>query len=321
MMSIDRILCPSNLPFEFDETLSYAVSLARAFNAKLIICHCTEAPAFAGFLTGGGDRSQVRKLLEDSVARHLGSASSSQFRWEVVVVKNGDVGEDIVRTARELCADLIVMRSRRSRLGALLGSKAEQVSRTASCPVLVVHPKDCSQEARSNGGIALRHILLPHDFSSSSELALSYALSLTQKFKAELHLLHVLPQQEDDEPEIALDPAGLETVYYHAIQRLQASVPENVYRNCSVINVVRWGKPYREILAYARGQDIELVCMGALGKDFGLGSLFGSNVDRVLRQAPCPVLVARPLQSSSVTLMDHKIGRPDLTKTLFSWLA
>ena len=41
MMSIDRILCPSNLPFEFDETLSYAVSLARAFKANLIIQHGT----------------------------------------------------------------------------------------------------------------------------------------------------------------------------------------------------------------------------------------------------------------------------------------
>jgi len=39
-----------------------------------------------------------------------------------------------------------------------------------------------------------------------------------------------------------------------------------------------------------------LICLGAHGAGFGMRALFGSNVDRVLRQAPCPVLVARPLK-------------------------
>jgi hypothetical protein len=39
--------------------------------------------------------------------------------------------------------------------------------------------------------------------------------------------------------------------------------------------------------------------MGAKGAGFGLSALFGSNVDRVLRQAPCPVLVARPLRPAT----------------------
>jgi hypothetical protein len=59
---------------------------------------------------------------------------------------------------------------------------------------------------------------------------------------------------------------------------------------------VRWGKPYQEVLAYAREQEIDLICLGAKGKNFSMGALFGSNTDRVLRQAPCPVLVARPLR-------------------------
>jgi nucleotide-binding universal stress UspA family protein len=65
-----------------------------------------------------------------------------------------------------------------------------------------------------------------------------------------------------------------------------------------VRHVVRWGKPYREMLAYAREQHINLLCMGALGRDFGSEALFGSNVDRVVRQASCPVLIARPLQAA-----------------------
>jgi nucleotide-binding universal stress UspA family protein len=49
-----------------------------------------------------------------------------------------------------------------------------------------------------------------------------------------------------------------------------------------------------EVLTYAQQQKIDLICLGARGSGWSLGKLFGSNVDRVLRQAPCPVLVARP---------------------------
>jgi nucleotide-binding universal stress UspA family protein len=65
-----------------------------------------------------------------------------------------------------------------------------------------------------------------------------------------------------------------------------------------VVTAVRWGKPFQEVLAYASEQKIDLISMGASGDNFGMGTLFGSNVDRVLRQAQCPVLVARPLKPS-----------------------
>ena len=55
-------------------------------------------------------------------------------------------------------------------------------------------------------------------------------------------------------------------------------------------------QPYREILNYAEKNQIDLICLGAHGAGFGMRALFGSNVDRVLRQAPCPVLVTRPLK-------------------------
>jgi nucleotide-binding universal stress UspA family protein len=53
-------------------------------------------------------------------------------------------------------------------------------------------------------------------------------------------------------------------------------------------------------LAYAAEQEIDLICMGAQGAGFGMSALFCSNVDRVLWQAPCPVLVARPLRPAAM---------------------
>jgi hypothetical protein len=63
---------------------------------------------------------------------------------------------------------------------------------------------------------------------------------------------------------------------------------------------VRWGKVYQEVLAYAKEQQIDLICLGASGSNFSLGALFGSNVDRILREAPCPVLIARPIKLANL---------------------
>lgn len=65
---------------------------------------------------------------------------------------------------------------------------------------------------------------------------------------------------------------------------------------CEVKQAVREGHPYREVLSYADEHNIDLICMGASGTGFGMRALFGSNADRVLRQAPCPVIIARPLR-------------------------
>ncbi|MEO6391127.1 MAG: universal stress protein, partial [Pyrinomonadaceae bacterium] len=88
----------------------------------------------------------------------------------------------------------------------------------------------------------------------------------------------------------------IEAAYHAAARRLQQALPEDLDLGPKLVPIVRWGKTYQEVLTYAVEAEIDLICMGAKGKNFSMGALFGSNVDRVLRQAPCPVLVARPLR-------------------------
>jgi nucleotide-binding universal stress UspA family protein len=308
MLGIERILCPLSWPPESDEALRYAVSLMRCFEAKLVLCHISMGPALSESINGGADGHLERKFA-DSFNRLIGPPDGSNPDWEVVIVEKGkDIGEEIVRVARDQRIDLIVMSSRRSRLASLLGSIAEQVSRTASCPVLMVPPQE--GELEPNRDKVFERVLVPHDFSSISELALSYALSIVQKCRAELHLMHILPEVEEDDPEVSLNEFAVETAYQRAFRRLQKAVPEAVFRCCRVTQVVRWGRPYREVLAYAKEQDIDLVCMGALGSDFGLQALFGSNVDRVVRQAMCAVLIARPFKPAVQPVVGLHVEKP-----------
>lgn len=303
MIDIKRILCPTDLTPDSDQALRYGLALSRAYESKLIICHRATDGERAG-ATDGQEGSVANPLTQEkarafqgALLKFLAPQALGGLDWQALIIEGDDVGEAITRTASECAADLIVMRSRRRpHRAALLGSTAESVCRTAPCPVLVTHTDQRDWVQPLSKSISLQRVLVPYDFSDYSELALKYALSFAQEYQAELHLLHVLPSFTLDESEISWYPLGREGTYHKAAHRLQKAIPPEAHLWCNIKHAVSEGHPYREILGYAEKNKIDLICLGAHGAGFGMRALFGSNVDRVIRQAPCPVLVTRPLK-------------------------
>ena len=280
MINIKRILCPTDLSPYSANAVRYALALARAHDAELILLYCTDS------LTG-------EEELNDWLLDHI---ESSDSRYRLAIAPPDHVDESIMTHAQAESTDLIVMRSRRRpHRAALLGSTAESVCRSAPCPVLVMH-SDEREFVNDQLRVDLKRVLVAYDFSDYAEVALKYGFSIAQEHQAELHLLHVLPPRTVNEPEIAWYPIKGESAYHTAARRLQRVIPAEVHLWCAIKTVVSEGQPYREILNYAEKNAIDLVSVGAHGAEFGMRALFGSNVDRVLRQAPCPVLVARPLK-------------------------
>lgn len=295
MIGVKHILCPIDLSPDSGSATRYALALARAYQASLIFLHCDL----------GSNVSNIQhsltidqaEAIESLLFEYIDPSNLIDLHWKLVVtVCTDDIGEEITKQAQATSADLIVMRSRRRpHRAALLGSTAESLCRGAPCPVLVMHD-DERESITSDFRVNLKRVLVAYDFSDYSELALKYGLSLAQEHQADLHLLHVLPPHSVNEPEIAWYPHKGESAYHMAANRLQRAVPAEVHLWCNVKTVVREGHPYREILNYAEENEIDLISVGAHGAGFGMRALFGSNVDRVLRQARCPVLVARPLR-------------------------
>jgi len=297
-MKIERILCPTDLSPDSDEALRYAIALSRAYTAELVLLHCD---ATGNGLARLSDHDDDTKSIEAAVIKHAGSVGLAGLNWRSLVVKCEDIGATITAEAAGYGIDLIVMRSRRRpHRAALLGSTAESVSRTAPCPVLVMHADERDWVTLKDTRIELKRVLVAYDFSDHSELALNYALSFAQEYQSELHLLHVLPPFSLDDSEISWYPLGREGTYHKTAHRLQKAIPAEAHLWCDVKHSVREGRAYREILSYAEKNEIDLICLGAHGAGFGMRALFGSNVDRVLRQAPCPVLVTRPLKPSMI---------------------
>ncbi len=293
MIKVESILCPTDLSEDSERTLRYAVALARSYGAKLSVCYRPNSTA-----DRGPALRMIGTLVEAGRAFAAGGAHElSPLEWEGVLLEGEDLGAAITREAESRGAHLLFMRSRRRPLAAaLLGSTAEAVSRLAPCPVLVMHADEREWMDEATGAIALRRILVAYDFSPHSELALGHASALAQQYQAELDLLHVLPPPPFQEPEVRWAGTGADAECREATRLLQEAVPAEVHAWCRVRHSVQYGKPYQEILACASGQEVDLIAMGAHGFGSGSQALFGSNVDRVLRQARCPVLVAHPLR-------------------------
>ncbi len=302
-MKIKSILCPTDLSHDSDEALRYAIALSRAYSAKLILLHC-----HSGEISTSTEHEVAADAIKAALVRHTHVANLSGLVWKSVITTCHDVPESITHQAAFHSADLIVMRSRRRpHRAALLGSTAEAVSRNAPCPVLVMHTDERDWVTGSDTKIELKRVLVGYDFSDHAELALNYALSFAQEYQAELHLLHVLPPFSIDEAEISWYPLGREGTYHQAARRLQRVVPTEAHLWCDIKHAVSEGQPYREILKYAEQNQIDFICLGAHGAGFGIHTLFGSNVDRVLRQAPCPVLITRPLKPALTISHDEAV--------------
>ena len=61
-----------------------------------------------------------------------------------------------------------------------------------------------------------------------------------------------------------------------------------------IVKMTRFGSPYQEILNVAQEKGVDLIVMGTHGRSGIAHFLIGSVTEKVIRTAPCPVLVVRP---------------------------
>ena len=157
----------------------------------------------------------------------------------------------------------------------------------------------------STGEIDLNRILIAYDFSNGAELALDYGVLLAEQYQAQLHLLYVLRNSDGLENDLAATRFN-NSGSIIATSRLQRAVPKQVSLSCQVVSSVRFGKPYEQILECASETRIDLICVGTNSDKLSFQTILGSNVDRILRQAPCPILVARAVRTARASMLSSK---------------
>jgi nucleotide-binding universal stress UspA family protein len=138
-------------------------------------------------------------------------------------------------------------------------------------------------------------ILVPIDFSAHAERALDYASMLASKLPARLLLMHVIQAIPLGVTEMgsAMPSDYLQQIESEISQSMEKYLQRATAAGLAGEMVIVHGVPFEEIARLAAARQVELIVMGTHGRT-GLGHLFlGSVAEKVVRLAPCPVLIVR----------------------------
>jgi nucleotide-binding universal stress UspA family protein len=143
-------------------------------------------------------------------------------------------------------------------------------------------------------------ILAPTDFSEDSKLALTYAVTLAQKFSSEIIVVHVdqpLAPVMVSELNPGLDVSTMNRIAEEgrllALKELDATTARLRESEVKVRSLMRVGAPFLEIIHAAQSEGTDLIVMGTHGRSGLAHVLMGSVAERVVNKAPCPVLTVR----------------------------
>jgi nucleotide-binding universal stress UspA family protein len=137
-------------------------------------------------------------------------------------------------------------------------------------------------------------ILAPIDFSPASRNGLKHALRCAEEFGAELTLLYVL-EPPPSASLVAIPGAVVfsETDFTKAEKNLRSLVASVGHQSDEPRWKVRAGVPSHEIVEAAKEADVDLIVIATHGYTGWKHFCIGSTAERVVRAAPCPVLVVR----------------------------
>ena len=142
--------------------------------------------------------------------------------------------------------------------------------------------------------IAVEKVMAPVDFSKESLLAVKFAASLVQQYRAKLYVMHVLQPLHprlrgymEDFLEIQ------EKMVLEAEKDVKKIVPAKIRESIRVETVVEVGNPHHAIVEKAKELEIDVLVIATHGRTGFSHVLIGSVAEKVIRHAPCPVFVVR----------------------------
>ena len=299
MYPFRNILFPTDFSLHAHAALKYAAAFAREGRGRVVLLNVQDAKVPANLITMPEYvfanhennwllelRAQAKELLADPLLKGVEAEP---------VFLEGEPPAQIARAAVDYEIDLITVATRdRSRLSrAFGGSVAEEIVAEAPCAVLAIRPPqhDFVEHRGGQTQIRLNRVLLATNFRPSSAAATQLASGIANQLGAELHAVYVIGDYFE-QISVMFPEGGLA-----ALTRLRSHVQERMAHlsrtggPAAETHIVE-GRPYQEIVKLAARIEADLIVLGTAvhGSLFGSNQVLGSEIERVIRNAPCPVL-------------------------------
>jgi len=280
MFPFRNILFPTDFSPHSYAALKYAAAFARHSSGRVLLFSVHDAKGTAGF------QSQAEDLLSHPLLKGIDTEG---------ILVEGEPTSEIAQAAIDHDIDLITvaMRGRNRLYRAFGGSIAEAIVAESPCAVLALRPpqRDFVEQQDGRAEIRLKRVLLATNFRPSSSAATQLATQIANQLGAELHVVYVIGDYFDQIS--AMFPEG----GLAALKRLRNYVQERMAQllrtgGAGASTHIEEGRPYQEIVKLAATLDADLIVIGTAvhGSLFGSSQVLGSEIERVIRNAPCPVL-------------------------------
>ena len=147
--------------------------------------------------------------------------------------------------------------------------------------------------------LRIRNILVPVDFSETSFMALHYAVAFAKQFEAAITLFHVVGPATYPEEWRYIGLNETERCE-SAMKRLKALAERETLIGLRVEKIVATGIAFDAIVEYAKKMGADLIIATSHGLTGWKHAIMGSTAERIVRYAPCPILVVRNYEHERV---------------------
>ncbi len=142
-----------------------------------------------------------------------------------------------------------------------------------------------------------QQIIVPVDFTKSTDVLVKYAISMAEKLGAVIHFVHVI----QDFPGDAMIGSPFAQDYQDkvsaAAQDKMADLVQKSQKNCpGSAGQVLYGDPVDHIIEFSRTKNANLIIIGTHGAKGLEKIILGRVAERVLKGAHCPVLIMNPFK-------------------------
>lgn len=259
--------------------LACAAAVARRSRGKVYIAHVISPDIWP---MGGPEDlhpalCRTKRSAEKKISLLLKSDKLRGVDTDVVL-KKGDFRSVLCKLTRDYNADLLIVGTRgRKGLGKLLfGSTAEDVCRSAPCPIMLVGPR-----VTADTEMKFDKVLFPTDLSAPSLGALPVVLALAEQHEATLKFARFA--SEDDDPKQEFSLAQLQHEFGPILtERTRLPKPPEF--------AIESGPPRATILKMAKEWGADLIAMGSHRPGTLATHLPGDLVYEIVCDSPCPVL-------------------------------
>ena len=286
MLTLKKILFPTDFSINAAAALAHAVHLANFNSGELIVQHVVDSyfdkhPHWATLF----DLHELQKFMDMYVDVNTPSSVPRDRVRIRTVISKGNAAEEISALAEREMVDLVVM-------GSAKGVVTNQVIRMTNRPVLAVSSK---RPRNASGPHRIEKIVVATDFSEHSKKIVKYAFDLKVAFDASVYMLYVI--ETNRAVQFALRQGhytdAIDKMREWAMNQLVNLTPQEFIHDPKVVRLVEQGSPGDAIADVAFEVGADLTILGT--HEYGTihKHLIGTTTDKLLAKSATPVLTVR----------------------------